>query len=110
VINGPDLRQVGARFRPDYLAEWLGNPQRLIPYTAMPQNIPPHPAEGSPATPGVPKSFEGQPLDQVLSVRDTLLNYATAVENQLIAREKQDKTEEPKTADQNDKASSGGGR
>ncbi|MEO6809551.1 MAG: c-type cytochrome [Isosphaeraceae bacterium] len=110
VINGPDLRQVGDRFRPDYLAEWLGNPQRLVPYTAMPQNIPPHPAEGSPATPGVPKSFEGQPLDQVLSIRDTLLNYTTAVENQLIAREKQDKTEEPKTAEKKAEVPSGGGR
>src|SRR5262249_12786550 len=42
VINGPDLRQVANRFRPGYLAEWLANPRRLIPYTAMPQNVPPN--------------------------------------------------------------------
>ncbi len=78
-VNGPDLRQVSPRFRPGYLEEWLAQPQRLIPYTAMPQNIPP---TGPPA-PGVPKSFEGKPLEQVTAMRDTLLNYITAVENQL---------------------------
>jgi hypothetical protein len=58
VVNGPDLRQVSPRFRPGYLAEWLANPRRLIPYTAMPQNIPPH----GPPPPAVPKTFEDRPL------------------------------------------------
>ncbi len=79
VVNGPDLRQVSTRFRPEYLAEWLARPNRLLPYTAMPQNIPP---VGPPA-PGVPKSMEGQPWIQVKAVRDTLLNYVNAVEGQL---------------------------
>jgi cbb3-type cytochrome oxidase cytochrome c subunit/peptidoglycan hydrolase CwlO-like protein len=102
VVNGPDLRQVAPRFRPEYLKEWLGNPMRLIPYTAMPQNIPPRPAPGP--APNVPKSFEGKQLDQVIAVRDTLLNYVTAVEQQL-ARGKEapaPKAEASKT--------SGGGR
>jgi hypothetical protein len=79
VVNGPDLRQVADRFRPDYLIEWLARPQRLVPYTAMPQNIPPH---GTPAVP-VPKTFEDRPLEMVRAIRDTLLNYVTAVEGQL---------------------------
>lgn len=78
-VNGPDLRQVANRFRPGYLGEWLANPARLVPYTAMPQNIKPH---GDPA-PGMPKSMAGQPLTQVEAMRDTLLNYVTAVESQL---------------------------
>jgi cbb3-type cytochrome oxidase cytochrome c subunit len=83
VVNGPDLRQVGGRFRSEYLYEWLGQPSRLLPYTAMPQNIPPHVAPGTPTPPNVPKSFEGKQLDQVRAMRDTLLNYVTAVEQQL---------------------------
>ena len=79
VVNGPDLRQVQTRFRPEYLAEWLARPNRLIPYTAMPQNIPPR----GPAAPGMPKSMEGNPWSQVLAMRDTLLNYVNAVEGQL---------------------------
>lgn len=79
VVNGPDLRQVSPRFRPGYLEEWLAKPSRLIPYTAMPQNIAPH---GAPQIP-VPKTFEKKPLDMVRAIRDTLLNYVDAVEQQL---------------------------
>jgi cbb3-type cytochrome oxidase cytochrome c subunit len=79
VVNGPDLRQVSARFRPGYLGMWLANPRRLVPYTAMPQNVPP----GGPPPPAVPPSFEGQPLDMVKAMRDTLFNYVSAVEQQL---------------------------
>ena len=82
VVNGPDLRQVATRFRPGYLTEWLANPRRLIPYTAMPQNIPPH----GPPPPGVPKGFEDKPLEMVKAMRDTLLNYVNAVEQQLASR------------------------
>jgi hypothetical protein len=80
VVNGPDLSQVGTRFRDGYLGEWLANPRRLVPYTAMPQNITPG---GDPPL-GVHKSFEaGQRLEMVKAVRDTLLNYVNAVEQQL---------------------------
>jgi hypothetical protein len=95
VVNGPDLRQVGGRFRSDYLFEWLGQPSRLLPYTAMPQNVPPHPAAGGPPPTNVPKSFEGKQLDQVQAMRDTLLNYVTAVEQQLATA----KPAEPPKAD-----------
>lgn len=84
VVNGPDLRQVAARFRPEYLGQWIGNPKRLVPYTAMPQNVPPH----GPPPPFVPKSFDNQPSDMVMAIRDTLLNYVNAVEQQLATSAK----------------------
>ena len=81
IVNGPDLRQVAPRFRPEYLETWLANPRRLVPYTAMPQNIVPHGAIQMP----VPKPFENQPLEMVRAVRDTLLNYVNAIELQLAS-------------------------
>ncbi len=79
-VNGPALWQVGDRFRPDYLAEWLANPPRLLPYTKMPQNFP---VQGDAAV-AVPESFkEASNLDMIYAVRDTLLNYISAVERQL---------------------------
>jgi mono/diheme cytochrome c family protein len=86
VVNGPDLRQVAPRFRPGYLEEWLANPRRLVPYTAMPQNVPPH----GPPPPAAPKTFEGKPLEMVRAMRDTLLNYVSAVEQQLAGASKPD--------------------
>ena len=81
VVNGPDLRQVATRFRPEFLETWIANPRRLIPYTAMPQNIVPHGAIQIP----VPKTFENQPIEMVRAVRDTLLNYVSAIELQLAS-------------------------
>jgi hypothetical protein len=85
VVNGPDLREVARRFRPDFLEEWLANPRRLIPFTAMPQNIAPHGAVQI----TVPKAFENQPIEMVRAVRDTLLNYVNAVELQLASSNSQ---------------------
>ena len=48
VVNGPDLRQVATRFRPGFLETWIANPKRMVPYTAMPQNVVPH---GPPRSP-----------------------------------------------------------
>ena len=84
VVNGPELRQVAARFRPEYLETWIAKPSRLIPYTAMPQNIAPHGAIQMP----VPKTFENQPMEMVRAIRDTLLNYVNAVELQLASSNK----------------------
>ncbi len=81
VVNGPDLRQVSTRFRPEFLESWIANPKRLVPYTAMPQNVAPH---GQPQIP-VPKTFENQPIEMVRAIRDTLLNYTNVVEQQLAA-------------------------
>ena len=81
VVNGPDLREVAPRFRPDYLLAWIANPRRLLPFTAMPQNIAPH----GTVQILVPKTFENKPFDMVRAVRDTLLNYVNAVELQLAS-------------------------
>jgi hypothetical protein len=90
VVNGPDLRQVSGRFRPGYLGEWLANPRRLVPYTAMPQNVPPI----GPLPPGAPSSFANQPLAIVKAMRDTLLNYVSVVEQQMAGA----RADEPKPA------------
>ncbi len=91
VVNGPDLREVAPRFRPEFLEAWIANPRRLVPYTAMPQNIAPH---GTVQIP-VPKTFENQPFDMVRAVRDTLLNYVNAVELQLASSQPQDAPTKP---------------
>jgi len=79
VVNGPDLRGVAPRFRPEFLEAWTANPRRLVPFTAMPQNIAPR----APVQIPVPKGFENKPIDMVRAIRDTLLNYVNAVELQL---------------------------
>jgi hypothetical protein len=71
----------------------------MVPFTAMPQNISPQ----GPAPQFVPKSFEGERLDQVLSIRDTLLNYVKAVEQQLAVSK-------PAAAAPKPAAASGGGQ
>jgi cbb3-type cytochrome oxidase cytochrome c subunit len=81
VVNGPDLREVATRFRPEYLEAWLANPRRMLPFTAMPQNIAPR----GDVQIQVPKTFEKKPIDMVRAVRDTLLNYVNAVELQLAS-------------------------
>jgi hypothetical protein len=94
VVNGPDLRLVAPRFRPRFLEEWISKPSRLVPYTAMPQNVQPHGALQIP----VPKSFENQPLDMVKAIRDTLLNYTAVVEQQLAGAKPEAPAAAPKAA------------
>ena len=66
---------------PRLLLAWIANPRRLVPYTAMPQNIAPH----GTVQILVPKTFENKPIEMVSAVRDTLLNYVNAVELQLAS-------------------------
>lgn len=80
-VNGPNLRQVNARFRPEYLEQWLAKPTRILPFTAMPQNIPPAGPDG----PGSPASLVGKTDGQISALRDALLNYSTAIEQSMIA-------------------------
>ena len=79
VVNGPDLRQVADAVPARLPGDLARQPTRLVPYTAMPQNVVPH---GPPQIP-VPKTFENQPLEMVRAIRDTLLNYTNVVEQQL---------------------------
>ena len=81
VVNGPDLREVATRFRPEYPGAWIANPRRMLPFTAMPQNIAPR----GDVQILVPKTFENKPIDMVRAIRDTLLNYVNAVELQLAS-------------------------
>ena len=80
-VNGPNLRQVNNRFRPGYLEQWIAKPTRILPYTAMPQNIPPAGPDG----PGSPKSLQGKTGEQITALRDALLNYSSAIEQSMVA-------------------------
>lgn len=82
--HGPNLRNVPGRLRPSYMLNWIAQPTRTLPYTAMPQVFLPSTPEGTPPLPGVPPELEGKPLEQVRTARDTLLNFVTAVEQQLV--------------------------
>ncbi len=81
--HGPNLRQVATRLRPDYMLEWIANPTRFLPYTAMPQVFPPPGGQAQNPVMGVPKELAKDPLDQIRAVRDMLVNFVTAVEQQL---------------------------
>jgi cytochrome c2 len=73
---GPRLERVHNRLRPDYLQRWIGDPARVLPYTAMPVNIPPDK--------GVDQNlFPGSPQDQVNAVVDLLANFDRLAEGQM---------------------------
>src|SRR4029079_3017916 len=38
--KAPQLADVYRRLRPDYVRDWIANPKMILPYTAMPVNIP----------------------------------------------------------------------
>lgn len=90
-VNGPDLRVVAERFRPEYLELWLANPRRLLPYTAMPQNVVPRGVSQI----ETPESFEDQPLELLHALRDALLNYGAVLEKQLSAEKTESDGAEP---------------
>jgi len=71
---GPDLHEVYRRLRPDYVRRWVANPQRILPYTGMPVNIPYVP-EG-PHYGGVSQSlFPGTSFQQLDGLVDLLMNF-----------------------------------
>jgi cytochrome c2 len=71
---GPDLDQVYRRMRPDYVRRWIANPQRILPYTGMPVNIPY--AADPPNHGGVSQElFPGTSVMQLDGVVDLLMNY-----------------------------------
>jgi cbb3-type cytochrome oxidase cytochrome c subunit len=71
---GPNLDQVYRRLRPDYLRRWVGNPQRILPYTGMPVNIPFDPKP--PTFGGVAQDlFPGPSISQLDGVVDLLMNF-----------------------------------
>ncbi|MEO2014155.1 MAG: hypothetical protein ABGZ53_07255, partial [Fuerstiella sp.] len=72
--QGPDLRRVQRRLRPDWVQLWLYNPKWTTPYTSMPNNFPAN------TTGQAPQLFGGEPGQQVIGVRDALMNYSRLIE------------------------------
>ena len=82
--QGPDLRRVQERLRPDWVKLWLYNPKWTTPYTAMPNNFTADSGADATKTPPraakMPTLFSGDPDAQVIGVRDALMNYAKLIE------------------------------
>ena len=71
---GPNLDEVYRRLRPDYTRRWIANPQRILPYTGMPVNIPYDPTP--PNFGGVNQAlFPGTSITQLDGVVDLLMNF-----------------------------------
>ena len=71
---GPDLDEVYRRLRPDYMHEWIANPQRILPYTGMPVNIPYNPER--PTYGGVSQAlFPGTSFMQLDGLVNLLMNF-----------------------------------
>jgi hypothetical protein len=73
---GPRLDRVHNRLRPDYALRWLADPVRILPYTGMPQNIPPN-------KPIDQKLFKGTSQEQLDALVDLLMNFDRFAQNQL---------------------------
>jgi hypothetical protein len=68
------LDEVYRRLRPDYTRRWIANPQRILPYTGMPVNIPYDP--NPPNFGGVSQQlFPGPSIGQLDGVVDLLMNF-----------------------------------
>lgn len=68
---GPQLGEVYKRLRPEFVRRWIANPQRILPYTGMPVNIPYKPNE-----PGVNAAlYPGTATEQLDAVVDLLMNF-----------------------------------
>jgi nitrate reductase cytochrome c-type subunit len=66
--QGPNLDLTAQRLRPEWVRQWIANPDRLFGYKpAMPQNFPNDSLEYQ-------NVFLGRPLDQVTAVRDVLMD------------------------------------
>jgi hypothetical protein len=72
--KGPQLGLVYERMRPEYLKAWIANPKRILPYTAMPVNIP----HDKPVSQGL---FKGTSEQQLNALVDFLLNYDRYMES-----------------------------
>jgi cytochrome c2 len=71
---GPNLTEVYRRLRPDYVRRYVANPQRILPYTGMPVNIPYDP--NLPHLGGVSQElFPGTSIQQLDGLVDLLMNF-----------------------------------
>ncbi len=87
--KAPNLADVYRRLRPEYVRQWLANPKRFLPYTAMPNT---QFKLGQP-TPFAPRTFpphvqmgpvlqSGDPQVQLEAVTDLLLNWDVYLKQQ----------------------------
>ncbi len=67
-VLAPRLDRVETRLRPDYMHRWVASPSRILPYTAMPVNIPAN-------KPIDQKLFPGDSEQQLDAVVDLLMNF-----------------------------------
>lgn len=77
--HAPQLDRVYQRLRPEFLRNWVANPQKILPYTAMPVNFPPD-------KPADQQLFPGTSEEQLTAVVDLLLNYDTFMKNRQSIR------------------------
>ena len=61
------------RLRPEYTLAWIADPKRILPYTAMPVNIP----FDKPVSEAL---YHGTSLEQVNGVVDLLMNFDRFIE------------------------------
>ena len=66
--KAPDLALVYKRLRPEYLRRWIARPNSILPYTAMPVNIP----IGKPVSQDL---YHGSDREQIDALVDLLMNY-----------------------------------
>jgi hypothetical protein len=72
--KAPDLAVIHDRLRPDLIRRWIASPNKILPYTSMPKNIPFDP--NSPHLGGVDQAiFPGTSVQQIDAVVDLLMNY-----------------------------------
>lgn len=74
-IRGPNLEHVAERLRPDWLMLWLHKPSWITPYTSMPPVFRKDQKQ-------FPPLMDADPLDQVVGVRDALMNYVRLLERE----------------------------
>jgi cbb3-type cytochrome oxidase cytochrome c subunit len=78
--RGPNLVWAPDRLRPDWLRQWLSRPSRILPYTVMPNNF-------TKATEEQFSSFfKGTSREQVIGVRDSLMNYHRIQQEELLEK------------------------
>jgi hypothetical protein len=68
--KAPQLADVYRRLRPDFVRDWIANPKMILPYTAMPVNIP---FQEPPAILG--ELYHGANVEQIQALTDLLMNY-----------------------------------
>lgn len=74
-VRGPNLEYVTDRLQPDWLQLWLFKPGWITPYTSMPPVFRKDQKQFAPL-------MDADPRDQVISVRDALMNYTKLLERE----------------------------